>query len=180
MDVFIEQIIETKSDSRRIVLRVGLIAAIVLLSGVFVFAALLFPGPFSVIAIAAIFGVIWLGISLIKGSTVEYEYILTNKELDIDKIKGRSKRKRLVTFNLLNAEKLDIYSDDTSISADVTVSAHDNTYTHMWYLLIKHDLHGDVVLLFNPNDAFVTKLNNALPLKARVAKFTQKGDDGSQ
>jgi hypothetical protein len=49
----------------------------------------------------------------------------------------------------------------------------------MWCLEVKHDSYGKVVLLFNPNDGFITKLNKSLPVKARnalVAKLVKKDD----
>ncbi|MCL1903621.1 MAG: hypothetical protein FWF94_04305 [Oscillospiraceae bacterium] len=167
MDIFIEQIIEAKPDLRANVLKISVIASMVLFCGLLLLAAVAFMGSISFIAAAAILGVIWLGVHFFKGLTVEYEYILTNKDLDIDKITGRRNRKRLITLNLANAESFNICKEEVSFNADVTVSAHDNTYLNMWYLIVKHDSLGRVILLFNPNDRFAVKLNKALPGNTR-------------
>jgi len=175
MDVFIEQIVERKPLFHDRLLKTLLLLAMASLTAALLFAGIAFLSmPFiSFSALAAVPGAIWLGIHFLKGLTVEYEYILTNKELDIDKIIGKRKRKRMFTFDLNNAEKLDICEEGGEFSADVTVSAHDNSYTNMWYLIIKHDSHGRVLLLFNPNDAFAVKLNNALPHRIRNSKIPQ-------
>ena len=173
MDVFIEQIIERKPDSRHSLIRLCLIAAVTLISGLFLTAALLFGDFIVIIAFAGIAGAIWFGVLLIKGMEVEYEYILTNKELDIDKIIGKRKRQRMITLNLLNAEKFVLCTEEVSFNADVTVLAHDNTYANMWCLVVKHDVHGKAVLLFNPNDSFAIKLNNALPKRVRNEKIIE-------
>jgi hypothetical protein len=177
MDIFVEQLVERKPDSRNILIKFGLLALIAGFCTLFLIAAIFILGAVAApIGIFAIPGVIWLGNQFIKGLTCEYEYILTNKDLDIDKITGKTRRKRMVTFDLNNAEALDIYTENLELDAQVTVSAHDNTYVNMWYLSIKHESHGNVVLLFNPNDAFLLKLNKSLPARARNNKITQKGE----
>lgn len=172
MDIFIEQIVTAKPTKHNILSRMFIIAGIVIFSGLFLFAAIAFTGAIEVISLAAIPGVIWLGLYFFRGLTVEYEYTLTNQELDIDKIIGRRKRKRMVTLDLSNAEKFDIYGEEERFSADVTVSAHDNTYTKLWVLTVKHNSLGYVILLFNPNDEFALKLNKVLPARARNQKIT--------
>jgi hypothetical protein len=163
MDIFIEQLITKKPDFRSKVIKIAILGVAAALSA-FCVTAFLFG---MVAAIVIIPGIIWVANHFSKSLNVEYEYILTNKDLDIDKIIGKSKRKRMVSLNLNNAEKLSVYDDSAAIDADTTVAAHDNTFADMWYLLAKHDSHGKVTLLFNPNDAFVTKLNAALPSRAR-------------
>ncbi len=94
MDVFKEQMIAVKPNSKTqikktLVIVVGIILAVV---------GMIFGGSFigPIIVVAALFG----GSYLIKGMNLEYEYILTNDELDIDKIMNKEKRKRLLTLDL--------------------------------------------------------------------------------
>ncbi|MCL2071294.1 MAG: hypothetical protein FWH07_03560 [Oscillospiraceae bacterium] len=179
MDIFIEQIIVKKPDIPNILLKIALVAVTAVVCGIFLAAAIMFAGIsfITVIALAAIPGVIWLGVHFFKSLIVEYEYILTNNELELDKITGKSRRKNMVTLNLQNAERFGIYSDNVSFNefnADVTVSAHDNTRLNMWYLLVKDGTLGRVVVLFNPNDDFVIRLNKSLPLKVRNNTITER------
>lgn len=47
----------------------------------------------------------WYGVYMfIKFRGIEYEYTLTNSEMDIDRIKGKSKRKRIISVNFKNVE----------------------------------------------------------------------------
>ena len=176
MDIFIEQIVEKKSDVPTKLLKLSIVFLMGAVSCALLVAALLFVElPFIAIsAFVTIPGVIWLGVHFLKGLTVEYEYILTNnstnKELDIDKITGQRKRRRMFTFHLNNADAFDTVGDGFALESDITVSAHDNTYVDMWYLSVKHDSHGKVVLLFNPDDTFAVKLNSVLPHRVRKEK----------
>lgn len=178
MDIFVEQLVERKPDSRSIFFRILLLAGIAAVCTLFFIAALfVLGGAVAPIALVAIPGVLWLGLQLLRGLTCEYEYILTNKDLDIDKIIGKRRRKRMVSLDLNNAETLDIYTENLSLNAEVTVSAHDNSYVNMWYLTIRHESHGNVALLFNPNDKFIVKLNKVLPMRARNKQITEKGGE---
>ena len=51
-----------------------------------------------------VIGVFYYAYKLIKNSSIEYEYILTNNELDIDKIIAKSARKRMLTVNFREIE----------------------------------------------------------------------------
>lgn len=51
-----------------------------------------------------ILGLWWGFIWIARGMRVEYEYTITNRELDIDVIKGKSRRKHITTINLKNIE----------------------------------------------------------------------------
>lgn len=179
MDIFIEQLVAKKSAPRDVLVKLGVFVIIAALCTGCTMVGFLFWGlPFIAFsAFAASIGVIYLGSQFVKGLSVEYEYILTNnannKELDIDKITGKSKRRRLFTFDLTKVESFGKCSDapDKAVSnACITVSAHDNTYVNLWELVMSQNEQGKVVLLFNPNEEFVEKLNGVIPNRARSSR----------
>ncbi len=49
-------------------------------------------------------GIVYLAYILIRRKTVEFEYILTNNELDIDKIMAKSSRKHQITIDFKTIE----------------------------------------------------------------------------
>ena len=175
MDVFIEQLVSRKSGARDATLKSIIIAATASVSVFLLYFALAVAAfmPFlMVVSITLMSGGIWLASHLIKGLNIEYEYILTNKELDIDKIIGRRKRKRLITLNLATAEEFDLYRTEFNTQTDATVAAHDNTFSNIWYIVGKHNTHGKVIVLFSPSDEFLIHLNNAVPHKVKNSKIT--------
>ncbi len=99
MDVFIEQMVTRQSGGKELFFR---ILSAVLCAGICVLSVIHFL-PFAIfIWGAAIFGVY----KVFSISQLEYEYIFTNGELDVDKITAKSTRKRLVTINAREIELL--------------------------------------------------------------------------
>lgn len=147
MDRFSEQLLKKESTGRDMFIRgLYIAAAIILLAG----AAFLFLYV-GIVSLALAGGIIWGVMWLLQGTSIEYEYIVTNDDLDIDKIIGKRKRKRLVTVSLKTVQEIAEYRKDTTIDADVTVMAHDETGTDMWYLCADTDKYGKLAVIFNPD-----------------------------
>ena len=90
MDIFVEKIVKHKKTSADLVFNIGII-----LGGIGIAVILLFVpyiNNFWFILVAAIiYGVYYL----LTSRSVEYEYVVTNGDLDIDKIISKRKRKRI-------------------------------------------------------------------------------------
>ena len=99
MDTFFEQIIAIRKSGKEISLIILIWLAVLLLSA----AAFLFLGTLGLIIIFGIgYGAWWLSSKF----NVEYEYIVTNDTLDIDKIINKSSRKRVSSINISKVERL--------------------------------------------------------------------------
>lgn len=86
MDTFVEQIVAKKKGAKEIAVIAGTIFLIVVL----VFVLFMFLGYFSlVIDMLLIYGAWWL----ITSQNIEYEYSVTNGDIDIDQIIAQRKRK---------------------------------------------------------------------------------------
>ena len=96
-DVFKEQLVKRNSTAKDTAIR---LCAGVLVLLVTIAAFMLIPGFAPIVAVAAVFGAMYLT-SFLK---VEYEYIFTNGELDIDAIYNRSRRKRMFSANVKEFE----------------------------------------------------------------------------
>ena len=97
MDLFMEYIVKHKRSGQDTLKIVGIIAAAVVLAAV---SSLMLAFPLvQSLWLLVIVGIIYGAFFLIKRTNVEFEYIMTNNELDIDKIMAKSSRKRLVTVD---------------------------------------------------------------------------------
>lgn len=119
MDIFMEYIVKKKKSTKDIALIALAAFAATILSIAVILGGLLIGIPkegatqaqsvgsmfsgFSLLIVAAIwYGVYWV----VNYRNVEFEYILTNSEIDIDKIIAKKRRKRLLSFDFKEAEIL--------------------------------------------------------------------------
>lgn len=150
MDRFSEQITGKVPDGKDMFLRGLIIAGVLLIAGVMVFLCMLTQFMAFMPCLALLLGAIFLAKFLFEGTMTEYEYIVTNDDLDIDKIIGKRKRKRLVTVDLKSVTEMGLYTNN-ELKADVTVMAHDNTGEDLWYIVCNSPKYGVLAVLFNPD-----------------------------
>ncbi len=180
MDNICEQIVlksRTSGDRTKAVL---IILGMAVLSAVLLFLA--FITGFLVFLLVAIAGVVG-GIYLLNGIEVEYEYIVTNNELDIDKIVGRRTRKRMITVDLSKAEDLCVYSAENEPESDTTVFATTGLEKDAYYLFVQHSDYGKVGIIFNPNsrtrEAMIREFPYALRTKLSATIDNKNTDSES-
>lgn len=168
MDNICEQLVTKTRSSSDIVKIFGITIGTVLLASVFMFIVLAFGLTMMILPSV---GVLALGIWLLSGVNVEYEYIITNNEMDIDKIIGRRKRKRMITVDISKATEFGTFPAEKEIEADATVHATSGVEEDAHYLLVEHSGYGKVKVIFNPNErtreAIVQELPNALRMKIK-------------
>ena len=163
MDNFIEQLVTKAHTGKDTAKAVIIIIAMVLLVGVIAFFA--FQG-FIVLLMLAVC-VVWGGVWLLKGIGVEYEYIVTNKELDIDKIVGKRKRTRMITVDLSKSEDFYAYSEK-DCECDTTVYASSGLEKDAYCLIVLHSDYGKVNIIFNPNESTREAIEQEFPYTLRT------------
>lgn len=144
------------------------IAAILVLSALLAAVGVFFgwmSGELMVLAFAFAFaiGMMALGVWLTGFMIIEYEYILTNNEMDIDKIIGRRTRRRMITIDLSKATELAEYPTAAEVKRDVTVLAASSPERGARYLLTEHSDYGVVMVIFNPNEKLTEAMLKEFP-----------------
>ena len=106
MDTFGEQLVKKATTGADWAKRIGIAVLGLVLATVLMWLSF-FTGfmILTMLSVGALFGLVWL----LTGMSYEYEYILTNDDLDIDKITGKRKRKRLITLKMNTVEEFGIY-----------------------------------------------------------------------
>lgn len=101
MDIFCEYMVKHKKSMKDSLISAGCVfAALFLTLVVFLFLFGRLYG-FEVFVIAGVwYGAVWL----IRRTNIEYEYILTNSILDIDKIMSQKTRKRVISIDFKQIE----------------------------------------------------------------------------
>ena len=168
MDTISEQLVPKISTGADKVKKILISLAAILLASVLMWLAIVY-GFYSLIILVLL--ILYGGVWLVSNMNVEYEYIITNNEMDIDKIIGRRKRKRMITLDLSAAEDFAPYSSENDINADATVHATSGGEKNAHYLVAQHSSYGKVMLIFNPNEktreAIMQEIPNSLRIKIR-------------
>ncbi len=165
MDNISEQLVTRSSTKADTVKKVLISLGAILLATILMWLAIMF-NFYSLIFL--VFGALGGGVWIISNMDVEYEYIITNDEMDIDKIIGRRKRKRMITLDLKTAEDFGAYPAPDSINVDATVHATTGLEKNAHYLLVNHNAYGKVMLIFNPNEKTREAIMQEVPNPLRI------------
>ncbi len=173
MDTFIEQIIKKNRTGRDAVLKALICVGAVLVSVVMLFL------PIVPVNFLFALGVVYGGYYLMTGFDCEYEYIVTNGEIDIDKIIAKRKRKRLITFKISAFESFGEYKDAPAPGNSVTTvlaNGRDETGddSRDYYADFKHGSLGSVRIIFTPNERVLEAMKPYLPRNIRNGMLRQQ------
>lgn len=159
-DVFIEHLVKRKITLKDNVLRFLIVLGTVILSILLFYFNLSIP-QLSIIFLLLIVGVIYVAWYLMGTFKVEYEYIVTNGEMDVDKIIAQRKRKRLVTIDLRDIEimapmggqhKREFENRSIKTTIDASVSPDSEG---AYFIVVNHSKKGLMKLIFNPDERII-------------------------
>lgn len=162
MDTFIEQLVEKAAGKKETAFKILIGAgAVILAIGAFILLMMFGLTPVGIVLGAGIFyGAYWL----VSEQEIEYEYILTNGDLDIDKITAKKKRKRLLSAKLKTFEKFGKLSDAPEADESVTTVLAASGYADEAYFAdFNHSRYGKTRLIFSPNKDFREKMDAFIP-----------------
>ena len=163
MDAFCEQIVKAKRTVKdNLIVTATVIAALVLS-----FFAYLLGGLFIGIWVFMVIG-IWYGAWYIITNTVaEYEYIMTNSELDIDIIRAKRSRKHMLsvdvkTFTVCADAQNPLFHNAAGLK---TVNALSSAKDAKRYFAVFDDNGIKTCLIFSPNDSVLEAIKHHNPDK---------------
>lgn len=163
-DIFIEYMVKKRRSPTTALLKVLLvIGAIVISIAAMMFSGLL--GPLSIISPLIAVGAIYGAYYLISGMNIEFEYSVTNGEIDIDKIVAQRKRRRLVSINMRSVEDFGRYkaSEHESKQYADKIFACDAPDSEDVYFCLTHTTKGNTLVVFNANERMITGIKPFLP-----------------
>lgn len=106
MDVFLEYLLQKRPTAKDTLKKVGivLLACFVSLVIFFIFNMTVLAKFIGAYSLLLVVGAFYGAYILVRDTNLEYEYIFTNGDLDIDKIKGRKTRKRMTSLQCRGIE----------------------------------------------------------------------------
>ena len=171
MDTFVEQIVAKKKGAKEYAIIFGSITAALIIITIFLPYLFAFS-PLSLLIIAGIgYGIWWFLTSL----NIEYEYSVTNGEIDIDQIIARRKRKRIVSVAGSKIEVLEPYNApdyavrqfDRRVIAAPSLAEND-----LWCFTYRSKKNGHTLVVFQPEKRVLEALKSGL--SALVLRETNK------
>lgn len=161
-DVFLEQIVKKKDMMNDILIKCAILFVGLLLlfgSGILFLMSNSTFAPFSILLVA---GTIYFTWYFISGLNLEFEYIYTNGEIDIDKISAKRKRKRMTTVRISSFEefeKFDLEKYRTQ-KYDVVYNASICVLDDSDYYAVYRDRDGrKCILIFSPNERLLDAIH---------------------
>lgn len=161
MDTFFEQIITIRKSGKALLALFGIWLLALVLSA----ALILFPilGSLNLILIA---GIIFGAYKLSSLFNIEYEYIITNGTMDVDKITNRSSRKRILSFELGGVSRIEKYNPAqlNSINQKSVTFACNPDDSDAYFMVAEREGKGSIYLVFAPDER----------LRSAIVKFVPK------
>ncbi|MEG2295155.1 MAG: DUF6106 family protein [Oscillospiraceae bacterium] len=173
-DVFIEYIVKRKKDGKDFLIQLFITISTFAVAGIILFLSPIL-GAFSFFGVAILAGITYLALWLIRSRNIEFEYILTNGELDFDKIIAKSKRKRILTLKCKEFESFGRFNKDTVMLEEYKTKFYlcdSLDGENIWYAGIKHPTNGKTIVVFNANKKMLDGMRNFLP-RNLVANLTK-------
>lgn len=164
-DVFKEYLIKQKKSPKDVMAQTGLVVGAIVLCGLLFIFGGDFIGP--ILIVGVLFGTVFL----FNKCNREYEYILTNNELDIDVIYNRNARKRVMTIdmkkiNVMASIKDERHTNELNRPGLKLINASDNTEEENTYAIITEtEKNGLCKVLITPNDTLLDELYKQAPNK---------------
>ena len=162
MDTFFEQIIAVKKTGKEI----AAISGIWLLAFVLCFLAVMFMAYIGSLAFLLIAGILFGAFKLCVRFNIEYEYIVTNGTMDIDKIISKSSRKRIVSFELSTVSSIEKFNPALLARANQkdVLTACNVTDPNAYIMAFSTEGKGTKHLVFSPDER----------VKGAIIKFVPK------
>jgi len=163
-DVFIENLVKKKWGAEDRLKVAGIaVAFIVVCAALFYVGLFVVQGVFE-IAMLLIAAACWGAYKLLQMTMLEYETIVTNGDVDIDKIIARSRRKRVFSVDCKEAEEFARYNGGTDLSkyGKVVWACDAKDSPDLWYLVAK-DGQGLRAVVFNAPDRVLGAMRPYLP-----------------
>ena len=162
VDTFVEQIVQKKKTGKEI----AVVVAVAFGFAVVAVATWLFFPIVGMIAPILLFGAGYGAWWLITAQNVEFEYCVTNGDIDVDQIIARRKRKRIVSVSSKKIEaagRYDAARFQGRAFDRVVMAATSPKAEGLYYFTYYSKKRGRTLVVFEPNERVKAAFGEALP-----------------
>lgn len=157
MDTFVEQLVVIKSTAKIKTLKISLWIVCLLLALGLVALSILNPSlAFLTMLVAA--AAVFVPYYLCGQLNNEFEYIITNREIDIDRIINKKKRVRMASFTCSDIEDVEKYNPNKQYgdkTRNINIYFGCTPDDTALAFKVKHPKNGHYYLVITPNEQFL-------------------------
>lgn len=166
MDVFCEYIVKKQRNGKDIAIIIGAYFLAFVLTILFLGVGAKYFNGIGLLIICAF----WYGaVQIMKGRYIEYEYALTNNELDIDKIVAKKRRKHILTVDFNNIELCSkVNSENMDLGREVKLYDFMGESENDIYFVDYTNENGRIRVLFQPTDKMKESIRLINPRNVRI------------
>lgn len=172
MDSFMEYMIAEKQTAKTIFKKIGIYFAALVITFISFIIMMMFPSALIGMLPMVIVLIFYIAYRINTSFDVEYEYILTNGELDVDKITNKKRRKRLMTIHCKSFTAFAKVGDKEFLSEEngefvrvIDASAKSSALEDYYAVFYKNG--QKIKLIFNPTQKMIDSFRMYAP---RVVK----------
>ncbi len=172
MDSFMEYMIAEKQTAKTVFKKIGIYFAALIITLISFIIMMMFPSALIGMLPMVIVLIFYIAYRINTSFDVEYEYILTNGELDVDKITNKKRRKRLMTIHCKSFTVFARVGDEEFLSEEngefarvIDASAKSSALEDYYAVFYKNG--QKIKLIFNPTQKMIDSFRMYAP---RVVK----------
>ncbi len=167
MDTFIEKIVVKKKDVKDYIITTATILGAIIITPVLLNIPVI--GSMSLLVVAAIIYGVY---RLITSRNVEFEYIVTNGDLDIDRIIAQRKRKRIFSanckeFDIIAKVNSEYHTPDIQQIKNRIEAVSTLNYEETFFITL-HYSGEKTVVYFEPDERMLKNFRTFIPRKIHV------------
>ena len=171
--VFIEELVHKKKTAKDYLAVIAVLALGAAIAAILLAIILPVFFKFGTLVLILVFAVFYGVFCFLQSRDVEYEYSLVNFEVDIDKIIGKKRRKRMVTVYIRNLEafgtrknpEFNGYMENAAVKK---VYACRSKNDHDVFFVVYDEGATKIMLLFNPSKKIIDHIAKCNPLRALI------------
>jgi len=162
MEIFAEQLVFKKSDWKDNLFKYGsIVMAVLIVVSMFLS---LFNTDLSILILPIAVAVVYFTYWFVTSMYTEFEYAITEGELDIDRITAKKKRTRIITADCRDMVDFGEYKSDVNIRGTkrIDVSSGDKS-ADLFFFVYDTKKSGRVMVVFEPDDRIKSVLKKYVP-----------------
>ncbi len=172
MDAYLEQIVKRRKTPKDFLIKVAMIMSIFAVLALGVVVGILVNYYFIIIGFFLSLFEIYLCWYVVTGRNIEYEYTVTNNNLQIDKIMNKSRRKEMLSIDIKKIEGIEKLGEgrlnENRCDKVMWLGTYEDDESQ-YRFVVQTNRYGKVMVVFAPNKKILDAVKLHLKPEVKIA-----------